>query len=73
MVDCVIGCWEVDKHSASYHSFPKTILDVLSEVEYLAGCGFSWAEACLFWDEVFIYYRVNSSKDEAFEKLIGVA
>ena len=45
---------------------------MLSEVEYLAGCKFSWGEAYLFWDEVFIYYRVNSGEDEAFEELIGV-
>ena len=54
MVHCVVGCRKVDESSSSDQSFLIPIFDELCEVQELTSAGFSWPEACLLRDEVFI-------------------
>ena len=50
MVNCVICCRQVSECRSDIHAILKSILDVLSEVQELAGAGLPRSEAGMLLD-----------------------
>jgi len=70
VVDCIIGCSEVNKDCACDLLFFVSILYVLGEVEELSAGRASWSEPSLVWVEFFFYCGLNASHDHAFVQLV---
>ncbi len=71
---CVWPCHKLQRGRRNQHrllAFLKPMLDVLSQIEYLAGCRLTWAKSSLFWDR-FIYCWTKYVEDESFKELVGM-